>query len=107
MGPDRLSQALSLLGIAGYVYFLWFRPNQEGLALALGLALGGRRWPTGKALPRSPLRRALRGILFLQLFYGHPWAFLLGGFWAPGFPTPFTACGNPGGRGGGRGRAPR
>lgn len=57
MGPDRLSQALSLLGIAGYVYFLWFRPNQEGLALALGLALGGRRWPTGKgpsSFPSSP-----------------------------------------------------
>ena len=60
MGPDRLSQALSLLGIAGYVYFLWFRPNQEGLALALGL--------------------------FLQLFYGHPWAFLLGGLLGAGLP---------------------
>ena len=70
MGPDRLSQALSLLGIAGYVYFLWFRPNQEGLALALGLALGGAAVAYGER----------------PFFYGPPWAFLLGGLLGAGLP---------------------
>ena len=96
MGPDRLSQALSRLGIAGYVYVLWFRPNQEGLALALGLALGGAAVAYGERPFLVPLFAVLYGgILFLQLFYGHPWAFLLGGLLGAGLPYAFYRLRKP------------
>ena len=66
MGPDRLSQALSLL---------------------LGLALGGAAVAYGERPFLVPLFAVLYGgILFLQLFYGHPWAFLLGGLLGAGLP---------------------
>jgi len=35
------------------------------------------------------------GILFLQLFYGHPWAFLLGGLLGAGLPYAFYRLRKP------------
>ncbi|GGN01307.1 hypothetical protein GCM10007092_14190 [Thermus composti] len=96
MDANRLAQALSLLGVAGYAYFLWFRPSQEGIALTLGLALGGAAVAYGERPFLVPLFAVLYGgILFLQLFYGHPWAFLLGGLLGAGLPYAFYRLRKP------------
>lgn len=87
MDPNRLSQALSLLGVALYVYFLWLRPSQEGIALSLGLALGGAALAYGEKPFPVPFFLGLFALLLvLQLFYGHPLSFLLGGLVGVGVP---------------------
>ncbi|WP_448567429.1 hypothetical protein [Thermus sp.] len=87
MEPGRLSQVLSLLGVALYAYFLWFRPSQEGIALALGLALGGAALAYGEKPFPVPFFLGLFALLgLLQLFYGHPLFFLLGGLLGAGLP---------------------
>lgn len=90
MDPNRLAQALSLLGVAGYVYFLWLRPNQEGIALALGLALGGAGLAYGERPFAVPLFLGLLALyLLLQVFFGYPLHALLGG--ALGLGLPYLA----------------
>jgi hypothetical protein len=87
MEPNCLSQALSLLGIALYAYFLWFRPSQEGIALGLGLALGGAAFGYGEKPFPVPFFLGLFALLgLLQVFYGHPLFFLLGGLVGMGAP---------------------
>jgi len=87
MDPNRLSQALSLLGVALYICFLWLRPSQEGIALALGLALGGAALAYGeKPFPVPFFLGLFALLLLLQLFYGHLLPFLLGGLLGVGLP---------------------
>ncbi len=87
MDPNRLSQALSLLGVALYAHFLWFRPSQEGIALALGLALGGASLAYGERPFPVPFFLVLFALLLaLQLYFGHPLFFLLGGLLGVGLP---------------------
>ncbi|WP_117238218.1 hypothetical protein [Thermus sediminis] len=87
MDPNRLSQALSLLGVAAYAYFLWFRPSQEGIALALGLALGGASLAYRERPFPVPLFLGLFALLLLlQTLFGHPLYYLLGGALGAGLP---------------------
>lgn len=90
MDANRLAQALSLLGVAAYAYFLWLRPDPEGIALALGLALGGASFAYGERPFPVPLFLGLFGLLLLlQALFGHPLPFLLGG--ALGAAPPYLA----------------
>lgn len=87
MDPNRLAQALSLLGVAGYAYFLWFRPSQEGIALALGLALGGAAFGYGERPFPVPLFLGLFALyVLLQVLFGHPFFALAGGLLGAGLP---------------------
>ncbi|GLV47618.1 hypothetical protein TJA_07880 [Thermus sp. LT1-2-5] len=87
MNPNRLSQSLALLGVALYAYFLFLRPNQEGMALAVGLFVGTMGVAYGEKPFWVPFFLGLYGVLFLlQLFFGHPWPFLLGGLVGVGLP---------------------
>lgn len=90
MDPSALAQRLSLLGVAGYAFFLFLRPSLEGLALGLGLALGGAAlaYPSEGQRPlRVPFFLGLFLLLFvLQLWRGEPLFFLLGGGLGLGLP---------------------
>ncbi|GAB5601620.1 hypothetical protein FJNA_01440 [Thermus sp. FJN-A] len=87
MDPNRLARALTFLGAAVYVYFLFLRPNQEGMALAVGLLLGASALAYGEKPFVVPLFAGLWGVLFLlQLLFGHPLPFLLGGLLGAGLP---------------------
>ncbi|MDM7324975.1 MAG: hypothetical protein P3W93_008380 [Thermus sp.] len=87
MNPNRLSQALALLGVAAYAYFLFLRPHQEGMALAVGLFVGTMGVAYGEKPFPVPFFLALYGILLLlQAFFGHPLPFLLGGILGVGLP---------------------
>ncbi|APD09980.1 MULTISPECIES: hypothetical protein [Thermus] len=87
MSPHRLSQALALFGVTLYAYFLFLRPNQEGMALAVGLFVGTMGVAYGERPFPVPFFLGLYGVLFLlQLLFGHPLAFLLGGLLGVGLP---------------------
>ncbi|WP_243027743.1 hypothetical protein [Thermus albus] len=87
MNPSRLSQSLALLGVAAYAYFLFLRPHQEGMALAVGLFVGTMGVAYGEKPFPVPFFLGLYGVLFLlQLLFGHPLPFLLGGALGMGLP---------------------
>lgn len=87
MDPNRLAQALALLGVAAYAFYFFLRPNQEGMALAVGLFLGAMTLAYGERPFPVPLFVGLYALLLvLQLFFGYPLAFLLGGLLGVGLP---------------------
>ncbi|ADW22570.1 hypothetical protein CSW37_10920 [Thermus scotoductus] len=87
MNPNRLSQSLALLGVAAYAYFLFLRPNQEGMALAVGLFVGTMGVAYGEKPFLVPFFVGLFALLFLlQLLFGHPIPFLTGGALGVGLP---------------------
>ncbi|TBH20228.1 hypothetical protein [Thermus thermamylovorans] len=87
MSPQRLSQALAFLGVAAYVFFLFLRPSQEGMALAVGLFVGTMGVAYGEKPFPVPFFLGLYALLLLlQLLFGHPFPFLLGGLLGVGLP---------------------
>lgn len=87
MEPNRLAQALALMGVAAYAFFLFLRPNQAGMALAVGLFVGAMTLAYGEKPFPVPFFLGLYALLLLlQLLFGHPLAFLLGGLLGVGLP---------------------
>ncbi|MCS6868347.1 hypothetical protein [Thermus sp.] len=87
MEPNRLAQALALLGVAAYAFFLFLRPNQEGMALAVGLFVSAMAVAYGEKPFPVPFFAGLYALLFLlQLLFGHPLPFLAGGVLGVGLP---------------------
>lgn len=88
--PGVLAQRLALLGAAGYLYFLLFRPSQEALALSLGLTLGSAVLGYGeKPFPLPFFAGLFALVLLLHLLQGYPLFYLLGG--ALGLGLPYLA----------------